>query len=141
MQASAFLTILSLSAALNTRLVRFGVVSTAAPLAPSACSRRSASGRISRTGTGDVLGTVVGPFSAHRHLRFQQGLSHATLAQGAPTIRLVVRGPGAFEERDERLVRLTEETSPENRITVPDRLHSPCELVQAARAALQAAKG
>src|SRR5664279_1476180 len=82
MQASAFLTILSLSAALNTRLVRFGVVSTAAPLAPSACSRRSASGRISRTGTGDVLGTVVGPFSAHRHLRFQQGLSHATLAQG-----------------------------------------------------------
>ena len=74
MQASAFFTILSLSAALNTRLVRFGVVSTAAPLAPSACSRRSASGRISRTGTGDVLGKVAGPFSAHRHLRFQKGL-------------------------------------------------------------------
>src|SRR5450631_2221608 len=82
MQASAFFTILSLSAALNTRLVRFGLVSTAAPLAPSACSRRSASGRISRTGSGDVLGKVAGPFSAHRHLRFQRGLSHATLAQG-----------------------------------------------------------
>jgi hypothetical protein len=46
----------SFSAALNDRLVRFGVVSTAESLAPSACSRRSASGRISRAGTWDVLG-------------------------------------------------------------------------------------
>jgi hypothetical protein len=67
MQASAFFTIRSFSAALNDRLVRFAVVSTEAPLAPSACWRRSASGMISRTGTGDVLSKIAGPFSAHRH--------------------------------------------------------------------------
>ena len=62
-------------------------------------------------------------------------------AKDAPTIRLVVRGPGAIEGGDQLLARLTEEKTPENRITVPDRLHSPCEFVQAARTALQAAKG
>ena len=38
------------------------------------------------------MGKVAGPFSAHRHLRFQRGLSHATLAQGvAAMMSLVMR--------------------------------------------------
>lgn len=61
-------------------------------------------------------------------------------AKDAPTIRLMVRVVGAPEEKNELSMRLAEERSPENRITVPDRLSSPCELVQAAREALQAGK-
>jgi hypothetical protein len=71
---------------------RFGVnrrpldrlVSTAAPLTPSAWWWRSLSATFSMSRTIDGLGKVSGPFSAHRHLRFQRALSQTTLAQGEP---------------------------------------------------------
>jgi hypothetical protein len=58
----------------------------------------------------------------------------------APTIRLTVRAAAASQEKDGLSGRLADERNSENRITVPDRLHSPCELVQETRAAMQAAK-
>ena len=58
-----------------------------------------------------------------------------------PMIRLTMRSPEASDGRDEPSARPADKKIAENRITVPDRLHSPCALVQAARAALLGAKG
>lgn len=60
---------------------------------------------------------------------------------GVPTIRLMPRAAAPIApEHDPLAVRLANEKRPENRIVVPERLHSPSELVAAAKAALHAAK-
>jgi hypothetical protein len=56
-------------------------------------------------------------------------------------IRLMPREAApAAPTQDPLSMRLAEEQKPENRVVVPERLHAPCELVQAARAALESAK-
>src|ERR1700690_2662537 len=87
-QTSASSTIRNFSAALNPRLVRRAFVSTVAPLEPSARKWRSLSTAFSGSRTTDGFGKVSGPFSAHRHLRFQRELSHPTLAQGGLQLAL-----------------------------------------------------
>jgi hypothetical protein len=58
-----------------------------------------------------------------------------------PNIRLTPRTDAPVTpEHDPLSARLAEEKRPENRVAVPERLHSPGELVAAAKAALQAAK-
>ena len=61
-------------------------------------------------------------------------------AKEATAIHLTVRAVGTTEKTNELSGELTEETKSENRITVADRLHSPCDQVQQARVAFQAAK-
>ena len=89
-QASASLTMRSLSAALKTRRVFFGTVSRVAPLG-RAC-RRSLSGEGSRSGIRDGFGTICDPFSAHRYLGFAGELSHTTLARGVPAAQVAAAG-------------------------------------------------
>jgi hypothetical protein len=59
----------------------------------------SLSGWLSRLGTGAGLGTVLDPFSAHRHIVFQEELSHTTLAHRGEDLGRDV--PGAVESLEE----------------------------------------
>lgn len=63
-------------------------------------------------------------------------------AKDASPIGLPVARPeeGSPEIRDELSTAVADEKRPENRIAVAERLQSPCELVEEARAALQNAK-
>jgi hypothetical protein len=63
-------------------------------------------------------------------------------APNIPNIRLMPRAdPLATPEHAALSARLAEERRPENQVVVLERLSSPCELVQAAKAALQDTKG
>ena len=90
-QASAFFTIRSFSAALNTRLARRGFVSTAAPLAPSARRRSLTFGRgFTNWDLGWLrqgLGSILRPSA----LTFPEGAVSDDVGTGGPRARNRVR--------------------------------------------------
>jgi hypothetical protein len=86
------------SVALNERLVRFAVVSTAAPLTPSACWRRSAAGWFHELELG--LGSILRP-SALKCLRGNVRAS-ASPTERSTGVTCAVHARHRAEEEDVR---------------------------------------